>query len=60
MLSWKKTHIGSEIEGLDLVVGILVQHYPNLQAVAQKLSGGNSVVEKQMVDYGKACIATVL
>ena len=31
--------------------------YPNLQAIAQNLSGGNSVVVQQLVDNGKACIA---
>ena len=40
-----------------LSAGNQVQHYPNLQAIAQKLSGRNSVVVQQMVDYGKACIA---
>ena len=34
-----------------LSAGIQVQHYPNLQEIAQKLSGGNSVVVQQMVDY---------
>ena len=40
-----------------LSAGNQVQHYPNLQAIAQKLSGRNSVVVQQMVDYGKASIA---
>lgn len=40
-----------------LTAAVRVQHYPNLQAVAQKLSGGNAIVQQQMVDYGKACVA---
>lgn len=40
-----------------LAAEIHVQHYPNLHAVAQKLSGGSSSLEQQLVDYGKACIA---
>ena len=34
-----------------------MQHYSNLQAVAQKLSGGNAIVQQQMVDYGNAYVA---
>ena len=40
-----------------LPAGIQVHHYPNLQAIAQNLSGGNSVVVQQLVDIGKAYIA---
>ena len=39
-----------------LSAGIQVAHYPNLQAIAQMLSGGSQVVLQQWVDYGKACI----
>ena len=39
-----------------LSAGIQVAHYPNLQAIAQILSGGSQVVLRQWVDYGKACI----
>ena len=39
-----------------LSAGIQVAHDPNLQAIAQMLSGGSLVVIQQWVDYGKACI----
>lgn len=39
-----------------LTAGIQVAHYPNVQAIAQPLSGGSQVVLQQWVDYAKACI----
>ena len=40
-----------------LLAGIHVQHYPNLLAVAQKISGGTPALKQEWVDYGKACVA---
>ena len=40
-----------------LSAGIHVQHYPNLLAVAQKISGCNPALKQQWVDYGKSCVA---
>ena len=40
-----------------LPAGIHVQHYPNLLAVAQKISGGNPALKQQWVDYRKSCVA---
>ena len=40
-----------------LFAGIHVQHFPNLLAVAQVISGGNPTRKQQWVDYGKACVA---
>ena len=34
-------------------------HYPNVQAVAKKLAGGNSSREQQLVSYAKACVEPV-
>ena len=43
-----------------LTAGIHVQHYPNLHAVAQKLTGSNLPLKQQWIDYGKVCVATGL
>uniref|UniRef100_A0A1X7V442 DUF4371 domain-containing protein n=1 Tax=Amphimedon queenslandica TaxID=400682 RepID=A0A1X7V442_AMPQE len=32
------------------------KHYPNLSAISQVISGGNSIVAKQWIEYGMACI----
>ena len=40
-----------------LTAAVRMRHYSNLQAVAQKLSGGNAIVPQQMVDYGNAYVA---
>ena len=39
-----------------LTAGIQVGHYPNVQAIAQALSGGSPAVLQQWVDYIKACV----
>ena len=39
-----------------LNAGIRVGHYPNVQAIAQELSGGTPAVLQQWVDYAKACV----
>ena len=39
-----------------LTAGIQVGHYPNVQAIAQALSGGSPAVFQQWVDYAKACV----
>ena len=52
-----KAHIQTELPAIvDVSAGIQVAHYPNLQAIAQMLSGGSQVVLQQWVDYGKAFI----
>ena len=35
---------------------ISAAHYPNVQAVAEKLVGGNSSREQQLVSHPKACV----
>lgn len=39
-----------------LTAGIQVGHYPNVQAIAQALSGGSPAVLQHWVDYAKACV----
>ena len=39
-----------------LNAGIQVGHYPNVQAIAQELSGGTPAVLQQWVAYAKACV----
>ena len=36
---------------------IHVQHFPNVLAVAQVISGGNPTRKQQWADDGKACVA---
>ena len=40
-----------------LFVGIHVEHYPNLLAVAEVVSNGRPTLKQQWIDYGKACVA---
>ena len=42
-----------------LAAGIRVQHFPNLEAVAREISGGTPAIERQWVNYGKACVAVL-
>ena len=39
-----------------LAAGIQVGYYPNVQAIAQTLSGGSPAVAQQWVDYAKTCV----
>lgn len=44
----------------NLFAGIHVQHFPNLLAVAQKISPGTGSAsrrQQQWIDYGKVCVA---
>jgi len=39
-----------------LTAAINLAHYPNLNAIARELSGGNPVTQQQFEAYGKSCV----
>jgi len=39
-----------------LTAAINLAHYPNLNATARELSGGNPVTQQQFEAYGKSCV----
>ncbi len=44
------------ISSLTAAVNMTVPHYPNLQAVARSLSGGNQHIQQQLLRYATACV----
>ena len=46
------------ISSLTTAVNMVVPHYPNFQAVARSLSGGNQQTQQQLVQYATSCLAS--
>ena len=44
------------ISTLTTAVSMTNPHYPNLQAVARQMSGGDTNTQQQMIQYGKECV----
>ena len=39
-----------------VVTAIQTDHWPNLNAIARSVSGGNTTVHQPLIDYGKQCV----